>query len=138
VAYSPLFASKPALYETIKGSAAPVFGLSARFRGPIVLGELALTLVLLVGALLLFRSLQNVLAVPAVFQPDNILTFRTDFLAFKNKTTTEKARILQSELESIRSIPGVRSIGASSSLQLTGYTLSAAIRIEGEPALPPG
>jgi len=133
-----LVMSKPALYEAIKGGATSVFGSGSRFRGPIVLGEVALTLVLLVGALLLFRSLQNVLAVSPGFQRESVATFRTDLRDFRRRTTAQKAMILDSELGSIRSIPGVRSIGASSSLPLTGYTLSAAIRIDGEPALPPG
>ena len=133
-----LFASKPVLYEAIKRGASPLVGLGSRFRGFIVLGEVALTLVLLVGALLLFRSLQNVLAVSPGFQQENVLTFQTDFRDFRNKTTAQKAIILKSELGSIRSIPGVRSVGASSSLPLTRYTLGAAIRINGEPAAPLG
>ena len=136
--FPALLASKPVLYEAIKGGATPFFGLGSRFRGAVVLGEVALTLVLLVGALLLFRSLQNVLAVGPGFQPENVLTFQTDFRDFRDKTTMQKAMILKSELESIQSIPGVHSTGASSSLPLTRYTLRAAIRLDGEPAPPLG
>ncbi len=137
-AFPALFASKPILHEAIKCGTAPLVGLGSRFRGSIVLGEIALTLVLLVGALLLFRSLQNVLAVTPGFQPENVLTFRTDFRDFARKTTAQKSLLLKSELDSIQSIPGVRSVGASTSLPLTGYTLGTAIRIEGQPAQPPG
>lgn len=133
-----LVASRPILYEAIKSGGSPLFSIGSRFRSPIAVGEVALTLILLVGALLLFRSFQNVLAVKPGFQPENVLTFQTDFRDFMSKTSAQKSTILESELESIRSIPGVRAVGATSSLPLTRYTLRAATRVEGEPALPPG
>ncbi len=137
-AFPALFASKPALHEAIKSGASPLFGLGSRFRGFVVLSEVALTLVLLVGALLLFRSLQNVLAVNPGFQPEHVLTVRTDFRDFDKKTTAQKAILLKSELESIQSIPGVHSVGASSSLPLTHYHLGASITVEGQPTPPRG
>lgn len=131
-----LFASRPVLYQAIKAGAAPFFGLASRFRGFAVIGEIALTLVLLVGALLLFRSMQNVLAVSPGFQPEHLLTFRTDFRNFEKKTAAQKTIVLKSELAGIQSIPGVRSVGASSSLPLTHYHLGVSIAIEGQPTPP--
>jgi putative ABC transport system permease protein len=72
-------ASKPALYAAIKVGRTQLFGLGVRFRGLCVVSEVALTLVLLVGALLFLRSLQQVLSVNLGFQPENVLTFRVNF-----------------------------------------------------------
>jgi putative ABC transport system permease protein len=136
--FPALLASKPVLYTAIKGRSAQLLGLGVRFRGLLVVSEVALTLVLLIGALLLFRSLQQVLAVNPGFQPENVLTFETNFPDARNRTPVERATRLQLELEHIAALPGVHSVGASSSLFLIPYLMTAGIAIEGQPAAPPG
>jgi len=123
--FPALFASKPVLYAAIRGGGVQLVGLGARFRGFFVVGQVALTLVLLVGALLFLRSLQQVLAVDPGFQPDNVLTLETHFPDARNRKPAEMANMVKIELERIAALPGIRSAGASSSLFLTSYHLGA-------------
>jgi putative ABC transport system permease protein len=120
-----LFAALPALRTSrvdltasLKESGARS-GASAgvlRLREWLVVGEVALCLVLLVGAGLMIRSFLNLQSVQTGFQPSNVLTFR---LALPEDRYKEPHQIegfyrgLQSELSAL---PGVIAVGATSTL----------------------
>jgi predicted permease len=103
-----------ALKETVgKGSAAR--GL---MRGALVVIEVALSLVLLVGAGLLMRTFYNLLSVTPGFDPHNVLTFQIDLNGARYDTANEAAAFYRNALERIGSLPGVEAAAVTNKLPL--------------------
>ena len=89
-----------------------------RIRAVLVAGEIALSLVLLVGAGLTIRSFAKVQQQPAGFIPDRVITFGLNLPSARYPTKPQKAAFWQRALESVRQIPGVELAGATSRLPL--------------------
>ena len=88
-------------------------------RGVLVVTEVALALVLLIGAGLLMRSLGHVLSVSAGFQPAHVLTMQVQDGHPSNDDGT-RFRFLTQALDAVRRIPGVTSAAFTSQLPLSG------------------
>ena len=73
-------ASRPDVHEKLKETTRGVTGGRARLRQVLVISEVALTLVMLVGAGLLLRSFHHLQLVNAGFSPERVLSFRLDRL----------------------------------------------------------
>src|SRR5262249_46301311 len=72
-------ATKPALAATLKEQAGSVIaGGPARLRQGLVIAQVAVSLLLLIGAGLFVRSLRNLLAEPPGFKTANLITFTVD------------------------------------------------------------
>ncbi len=103
----------------------------ARMRGVLVMAQIALTLALLVGAGLLGRSFQRVLAIQPGFAPENAVAMivskpdPADTVAAR-----ELARFYTRLMERLAEIPGVTIVGAVESLPLTGGTANGTFIIE--------
>jgi putative ABC transport system permease protein len=82
-----------------------------------VIGEVALSVVLLVGAGLLLRTFAHLLDVRLGFQPENVLTMRTVILG----QADHRARVMESMLQRVETAPGVRSAGLIQFLPLGGW-----------------
>ena len=89
-----------------------------RIRAVLVAGEIALSLVLLVGAGLTIRSFAKLQHEPAGFNPDHVLTFGVSLPSARYPTPEQKAEFWQRALEALRQIPGVEIAGATSRLPL--------------------
>jgi putative ABC transport system permease protein len=89
-----------------------------RIRALLVVGEIAISLVLLVGAGLTIRSFAALQREPAGFSPDHVLTFGVSLPAARYSTARQKAAFWQRALDSARQIPGVEFAGATSRLPL--------------------
>jgi putative ABC transport system permease protein len=104
-------------------------------RRALVMSEIALALMLLVGAGLLMRSMQRLLAVDAGFSADHLLTMQvqTSGHKFDDPSGTDpslgtvagagsaaRRRFFEQALEQVRKVPGVTSAGFSSILPLSG------------------
>jgi len=121
-----LFGLAPALRATrtdlvgaLKNESA-VFGRVARFgmRNTLVIVQVALSLVLLVGASLFLRSLQNASSIDIGFQPGNILLMGVD--PKLHNYSREKTQHFLSELrDRVSALPGVRSVSYIDSLPLS-------------------
>ncbi|HEV2665634.1 MAG TPA: ABC transporter permease, partial [Blastocatellia bacterium] len=109
----------------------------ARLRGALVVAEVALTLLLLVGAGLLLRSFQRLLTVDPGFRAENLLTFRVS-PSSKYRRAPERLNYYQQVTERLRSLPGVEAVGATTSLPFTSTDLRSPISIEGRPQALPG
>jgi len=83
-----------------------------RARGALVVAEIALALVLLVGAGLLIRSFLRVQAVDLGFRPERALTMKLDLPG--SRTRPQKVAFYQQAFERIAALPGVESVGAIS------------------------
>jgi putative ABC transport system permease protein len=89
-----------------------------RIRAALVAGEIALSLVLLVGAGLTIRSFVTLQREPAGFTPDHVLTFGVSLPAARYPTPQRKAEFWQRALGALRQIPGVELASATSRLPL--------------------
>ncbi len=89
-----------------------------RIRATLVAGEIALSLVLLVGAGLTIRSFVKLQHEPAGFSPDRVLTVGVSLPAARYPTPAMKAQFWQQTLDSLRQVPGVEVAGATSRLPL--------------------
>jgi predicted permease len=100
-------------------------------RSLLVVAELALSMVLLIGAGLLIRSFVRLASVPPGFNPEHVISMRSAEAGPKYQQ--DKARILyyQQLGERISRLPGVQSQGAVSALPLTASVGWGGILIEG-------
>ena len=100
-----------ALKEGDRGSS----GSRNRLRNVLVVGEVALTLTLLVGAALLIQSFRQVLQVDPGFKPDNLLTMQ---VSVNNPDGRQVYNFFQRLQENVRRLPGVKSVAVSNGLPL--------------------
>ncbi len=95
---------------------------SQRLGRVIVAGQLAITLVLLVGAGLLGRSLLRVLSVDLGFRTDHILTVDLALPpAYEDQQKAPRAQLLNELVKQLRALPGVQEAGGTAHLPLTGH-----------------
>ena len=92
----------------------------SRAGGIIVGAQLAITLILLVGAGLLGRSLLHVLSVDPGFRTEHVITIDLALpFAFKDTDKVPRVRFLNELLRRLRTIPGVQEVGGTGRLPLT-------------------
>jgi putative ABC transport system permease protein len=106
-----------------------------RLRGALVVAEIAISLVLLVGAGLTIRSFEKVQQVSAGFTPDHVLTFGVSLPSARYPAPEQKAEFWQRALDGLRGIPGVEVAGATSRLPLLPGNSTRGLTIR---SLPPG
>ena len=113
--------SRPELNETLKESGRGASGVRYRAQAIFVVAELALALVLLIGAGLTIRSLARLWNVNRGFNPQNVLTFDLAFPPSTARETPGQVRATLRQLpDSIAQIPGV----AAASLTAASMPLS--------------
>ena len=116
-----------------EGSGKGIAGVGrSRLRNALVVAEVALALVLLIGAALMIRTFANLRQVELGFDPRNILTFQVALSGPKYDTTAEIAEYYRGALERIRSLPGIESAAVTSSLPLAGH-YNLPLEIDGQP-----
>ena len=105
-----LQASRPNLNERLKaGGRSATSGINRqRLRGILVIAEIALSLVLLVGAGLLIKSFQRLQAVNPGFNPRNVLTMQLDLSGPKYKTGSQVIAFHDQLLARLKQLPGVQ------------------------------
>jgi putative ABC transport system permease protein len=96
-------------------------------------GEIAVALILLVGAGLATKSLTRLLGVDLGFDPHNVLTARISLPTARYPKDVQQANFFHSFLERVRGLPGVASAAAASELPLQGGS-NGPVMIEGQPA----
>ncbi len=108
---------------------------SARLRSVLVVAEIALSLVLLAGAGLLIESFERIARGNLGFQPDHVLGVEV-FLPSNRypESQPDKQRAFVADvLRRMKSLPGVQSVGAVSTLPLTGFWGETDFLVEGRP-----
>ena len=108
-----------------------------RLRGLLVVSELALSLMLLIGAGLLIRSFVRLQGVRPGFATDHILSMQVTVNGPKYQKREAVAQFFQEIGNRINHLPGVKSQGLVSALPLTGTVGWGGINVEGY-APPPG
>lgn len=128
--------SKPDLNESLKeGGRGSTTGRHSRLtRDVLAVVEVALSLVLIIGAGTLIRSFRAVLNEDMGFNPKNVLSFQVSLPDFKYPTPVEASHFFEQAIERMRRLPGVASAGAVNFLPLTGWTDLTSFEIDGRPA----
>ena len=108
-----------------------------RLRSTLVVTEIALAVVLLVGAGLMMKSLLRLLQVNLGFNPENVLTMTVALPTSKYSEPQRRIQFHTALQERISALPGVSSVGAVNILPLIGGNTTR-FTIEGDPAPPPG
>ena len=103
-----------------------------RLRGVLVVAEVALAMVLLTGAGLMVRSLQNVDRIDLGFQADSALTFHVTLPVLRYSTAEDRGEFFDRLERDALKIPGVVAIGATSVLPLGGQFWTSPYEIEEE------
>jgi len=104
-------------------------GLSRAF----VIAEVALSLVLLIGASLMVRSLMNLQAVSPGFEPESVLTFRVPLPDAKYAEQERWTPFYDQLVEHASALPGVRSAAVSNLLPLISGSSESIVIAEGAP-----
>ena len=131
-----LHLSKTQLTESLKeGRGAGAGARKNRIRGVLVVAELAIAVVLLVGAGLLIQSLWRLQHVNPGLQPENILTFNLS-LPDVRYPSEKQVRFYRDLIARMRSLPGVQSASAVMPLPLSGDRFGISFQIEGRPVAP--
>ena len=107
-----------------------------RVRTVLVASEVALALMLLVGAGLLVRSFANLLEVPPGFQADRLLTFAVSVPTTTYRTSADRMAFFERATADLEAIPGVRSVTMSTTLPVAGRGNGAWFNLIARP-LPP-
>jgi putative ABC transport system permease protein len=129
-----LEASNIDLHEKLKdsGRSKTASSHSRSFQSALVVTEVALALVLLVGAGLLIKSFWRVREVSPGFETENILTAGIS-LSWADYDRASWPAFFQQSIERISRLPGVDSVGAVSHLPLGGRGVNLRFEIKGEP-----
>ena len=110
---------------------------TARLRSLFVVTQVALALVLLVGAGLLVKSFTRLQSVDPGFAPQNLLAVRVTLPLKKYDTDPKALDFFRQAAMKIKALPGVESVGAINTPPFTGLYSGTNMEIVGAPALPP-
>ncbi|MFY9553400.1 MAG: ABC transporter permease [Blastocatellia bacterium] len=105
-------------------------------RGLFVVAEVALALVLLVGAGLLMKSFQKIQEVDPGFRAERLLTMQVSLPGGKYNEPQQIDAFFQQALEKIKALPGVEMAGVSTSVPMSGSGSSGSFSIEGRTVAP--
>jgi len=133
--------SRPNLQQNLKetGHTVSAGSMRHRLRGALVVTEIALAVVLVIGAGLLIRSFVNLINVDPGFSRDRVASLQT-FIWDRYTTPDQRTNFVKATLDEIEAMPGVESAGITTALPLleSSATTSVPILIEGQPPVPPG
>jgi putative ABC transport system permease protein len=134
-----LQSSKPDLNESLKesGKGGETGRRGNRARSLLVVVEIAMSLVLLIGAGLLFKSFLRLQQVKLGFQPENVTTAQISLPPAKYADRQQRNSFFQNLLQQLSAAPGVQSAGVVDPLPLAGDSVWEFF-IEGGPLLPNG
>jgi predicted permease len=107
-----------------------------RIRSVLVVSEVALSLVLLIGAGLMIRSLSRLRSVDPGMDSSNVLTLSLALPETKYSQPAQRINFYDQLFQRVRALPGVESAGGIDSLPLDGGGSTQPIAIEGHPAVP--
>jgi putative ABC transport system permease protein len=137
--FPALAAARTTLTDALKeGGRGGTGARGARTRNAFVVVEVALALVLLVGAGLLIRSFSALLSVDPGFDPSHTITMRVSIPQSKYETPQKIRGFYDQLFEKIDAIPGVQAAGGTSFLPLNGLGAATDFEIIGRPKPPVG
>jgi putative ABC transport system permease protein len=131
-----LRAGRPDLTEALKEGGRDDSAVGIRTRRALIVCEVAVSVVLLMGAAVMFRSLTALAGVDPGFNPGNVLTMRVSLPETRYSTAPQMSGFFDTALERLRALPGVEAAGAIDDLPLQGGSVQPIV-LEGRPELLP-
>ncbi|HKY45568.1 MAG TPA: ABC transporter permease [Pyrinomonadaceae bacterium] len=130
--------SRPDVQESIRESGRGLTGSlrKSRFRQALIIGEVALSVVLLAGAGLLFRSFMQLQSVDTGFVSQQVLTAKITVAGANYTEHSHFVRFYNQVLEKVRALPGVQDAGLINTLPLDKGPTTA-FRVDGRPVTTP-
>ncbi len=131
------------LHSTLKeggrgsAGAGAMWGRGKSLRKSLVISELALSVLLLIGATLLVRSFANLQSVSPGFNPKNVLTMELTMTGDRYRQAQAVLSTYKQTMEQLARLPGVTYVGAITSLPLSQMFAWGPITVEGR-IPPPG
>ncbi len=133
-----LQSSRLQLNEVLKeGGRTTAGSIKQRLRSAFVMAEIALAVVLLIGAGLMMKSLLRLLQASVGFNSDNVLTMAIALPPGKYREPSMRLNFHQQLKERVQSIPGVSGTGTVNMLPLQSGNTTRFL-VEGDPVPPPG
>ncbi|MDQ3908762.1 MAG: ABC transporter permease [Acidobacteriota bacterium] len=135
-----LQSSRGELTEKLKEGGRGAAGGATRHgsRRLLVAAEIALSLVLLIGAGLLARSFVRLQRVDPGFDPENVLTMNVFLPGVRYPQDEQQVAFFEQVLERVRALPGVEHAGATSNLPVSGNFDQVPLYVEGQPVVNAG
>ncbi|MCI0540829.1 MAG: ABC transporter permease [Verrucomicrobiales bacterium] len=124
------------LNESSRGTSASL--LRQRLRGGLVVSEVALSVMLLIGAGLMIRSFSRLLAQPLGFRPEHVVRMNLILPDKKYPEQGDRARFFDDVLARVQVLPGVQSAALVMGLPLSGDQDGLAVWIPEAPPPAPG
>ena len=134
-----LQASRPDPGNTLKQDGRGLtHGGRNRMRSALIVTEVALSLMLLVGAGLLINSFWRLLRTEAGFDPRGVLAVDIPLSRAKYSTDEQRAAAFEQLIGRMKTLPGVRDVSVVSNVPLTDLDVELSFTIEGRPPYKPG
>jgi putative ABC transport system permease protein len=133
-----LQSSRTDVQEALKETARSTTGGRHRLRQVLVVTEVALTLVLLIGAGLLIRSFYLLQQVNPGFVDEHVLSFRVQLPVQKYPGEHEWLNFYERALEKLQALPGVNEVSLTSRVPMDYNDWQSGFRVVGDPPPPPG
>jgi hypothetical protein len=129
-----LIASRGDLQNSLSGRGTSAGGRQSRLHGALVVGESALSCVLLIGAGLLLHSFVDLPRADPGFRPQQVLTASVHLPYVQYRQDAKRVQFFQHLIDALQNASGVTSAGVGSDLPWTGYDGNIdSYRIEGRP-----
>ncbi|MBV9677470.1 MAG: ABC transporter permease, partial [Acidobacteriaceae bacterium] len=122
--------AKPDLIKTLKSEAKSVVGGQLKFRKAMVAAQIALSLLLLIGAGLFTRSLYNLMHTEAGMRTDHLLSFSLN-PSLSGYSGQRSRQLFQTVQAKLASLPGVQAVSAAELPVLAENNMSMTTRAEG-------
>lgn len=128
-----LRASRPDLLSTLKDAGRGASAASHRFRSVVIVAEVALAMMLLVGAGLMIRSVGRLMAIDPGFDPARVVTVRLTVPEAKYPDRDRWTAFHRELVRRVGTVPGIESAGLNSAVPLEGGGSEAQVIKEGDP-----
>jgi putative ABC transport system permease protein len=125
--------ARPAIASALRESGRGLTAGHHHVRATLVIVQVAAALVLLVGAGLLIRSFQQLLAVQPGFDSHNLVTIATQ-LPSSARTPDQRRAVYERIRQSLMAQPGVSNVAAISRMPFSGKNLGIRVHVEGKEA----
>src|SRR5882762_5342263 len=126
--------SRPDLADVLRESGAAAGRATSGHRSLLVVVQVALSIVLLIGAALLIQSFGRLRHVDPGFQPANLLTMKIPLPPPRYDTGPKRVAFFAELDRRVAALPGVRSAGIARSIPTTSW-LFTSVHVEGQPKL---
>jgi putative ABC transport system permease protein len=125
-------AGRAGLNDALKEGGRSHGAIGVRTRRVLIVGEVALSLVLLMGASVMIQSLLALRSGDTGFDPDDVLTMRVRLVEARYPTPEQRAAFVAAALQRIRALPGVTAAGTIDDLPFSDGGEAQFLGLEGQ------